>query len=206
MSLMDLPLFPEDEGVTPEQEVDAAAAAAVDASDPEPLVADTVEPFGRTPLFDFREGVMVRVGSRRRTTLLVPAPEVTPSPDLELGRVLGQSDPGEVVWVTGLRALEQWCLMAIYSARYAHPVFSENFGMESPESGIGELVDVGEFISDYGDRLTEALLVHERIAAVENIEGSFDEEEQTILITFEVVTDEEERLSIGPLTLEMNRG
>lgn len=203
IDLSDLPLFPEEEGVTPEADAAAASDSAIDATTPAPVEVAPPVPFGRTPLFDFTTGRMVRVGSRRTTLPFTTGPEVVPGDDVLTGPIPDSVDPGEIVWVTGIEALKQWCLMAIYSARFAHPVFSEQFGMEEPESPLGELIDVAEFVSDWGARLTEALLVHERIAAVENIDATFDPDQQLISFAFEIVTDEEERVAVEPVTLTL---
>lgn len=122
----------------------------------------------------------------------------TPLFDFEEGRYVRAG--GSPVWVTGLRALEQWCLMAIHTARYAHPVFSARFGMDRPESPIG-VVDVQEEMSDWGERLRDALLVHDRIVSVENYSAFFDAPSQVVYFSFDVVTDEEERLAFTAVPL-----
>lgn len=109
------------------------------------------------------------------------------------------SAPAEV---RGLGAVEQWCLMAAHTARYAHGVFSDEFGMERPDSVIGQ-VDVRDEAEDYGERLREALLVHDRITDVDRYSATYDPEEGVLLIEgFRVVTDGGEALSFGPLALD----
>lgn len=151
-------------------DLDAAEASALEASDVLFPAEDPPEPFGRTPKFDFEAGRMVKAG-------------------------------GEPIWVTGLDALEQWCLMAIYSARYAHAVFTDEFGMEEPDSplGLAEEAALVE-VTDWGARMTEALLVHDRIAAVEDFSARI-EDDVIYIDRFDVVTDEDERLRIGGLAV-----
>src|SRR5437763_6302393 len=78
-----------------------------------------------------------------QNALVVPAGvrAVTPPVEQPLGRSwdfdweLGQfrrigDSPAEVV---GLDAVAQWVQAAIHTARYAHAVFSDEFGMERPD-------------------------------------------------------------------------
>lgn len=135
-------------------------------------------------------------------------PEADPAPapfgrtwvfDFETGRfVRSGTSP---LPTTGFGALEQWILMAVHTARFAHSVFSDDFGMEEPEKGIGELRS-GEMIADYEQRLREAVLVHDRVTALENFTASYNPIEGVLTITyFEVVTDEGEVIPMTDITL-----
>lgn len=175
----DLPLVPDDDlGSTPDEDLDAAAASALEAW-PTPAEGRQPVPFGKTPLFDFEKGRFVKRGG------------------LE-----GTDSPGAPVFVSGVDALKQWCLMAIYSARFAHPVFTGAFGMEIPESVIGEATGIPVAIADWGARMQEALLVHDRIVSVEDYEGVWDAEEGIITTSFTVITDQSDRLIFGPLDIQ----
>jgi hypothetical protein len=81
----------------------------------------------------------------------------------------------------GLETLKEWLEMARRTARDAHECFSPAFGMEQPEGWKGTL-DVDEAASDYGVRLEEAWLVHDRVASVEDYAAHFESDEQTIVI------------------------
>jgi hypothetical protein len=154
-------------------EADLEAAEASALAGVDPLSeAEPPEPFGRTPLFNFLEGRYVRAG-------------------------------GSPVFVTGHEALKQWCLMAIYTARFAHPgIFSDEFGMEEPDSVLGEAAEAQEAVSDWGERMREALLVHERIVDVQAFEATFDEDEGVVYVNmFTVVTDEEDEVPVGGLAV-----
>lgn len=108
---------------------------------------------------------------------------------------------GSPLGVSGLEALHQWVLMVVHSARFAHRVFSEQFGMEHPERDIGQL-RAAEMVSDYGQRLREAVLVHDRITALQNFRAHFDPVEGALRIDyFEIVTDEDEVVQVGDVTL-----
>lgn len=92
--------------------------------------------------------------------------------------------------VRGADALAQWCLMALHAARYAHPVFSEDFGTERPDDLIGEAQPV-ELLADFEDRMRDALLVHDRIAEVADLKATYDPASDVVAISdFTVITDE----------------
>jgi hypothetical protein len=118
--------------------------------------------------------------------------------------ILQGSSPAEV---RELDALREWCLMAIYSARFAHAVFTDEFGLEDPDELFGE-IDPEELVGDYEERLREALLVHDRIAAVENFDADWDPTEGVLTINyFDVRTDEDEApLSLAGLRVPLPRG
>jgi hypothetical protein len=174
MALDDFPLIPATDATSSDEDLDAAEASALEALEQPTLEEDPSIPFGRTPLFDFATGRMVRAGD-------------------------------DVVWVSGLRAVEQWCLMAIYSARFAHSVFTEEFGMEEPERGLGHAVGIEEEVSDWGQRLEDALLVHDRIVAVEDFEGTYLADQGVLFIRrFTVVTDEDDRIPFRDIAVALN--
>ena len=96
----------------------------------------------------------------------------------------------------GEAAIAMWCMMALSSTRFAHDVFSEAFGTESTDDLLGQAM-TGEIASEYEARMRDALLVHDRIVAVEDFMVEFDPASDTLEISnFTVVTDEEERMSI----------
>jgi hypothetical protein len=104
--------------------------------------------------------------------------------------------------VADFDALGEWCLMAIHSARYAHPVFSDVFGMEEPDNVIGEFA-VGEALADWQKNIVEALMVHDRITSVENLNLDWDPTTGILLILqMDIVTDEDETLTVSDVTLQ----
>lgn len=166
----DFTLIPADDDVlTPEADLDAAAAGALAQPEDTPLDEDAPEPFGRTPAFDFEARKFVRQG-------------------------------GSPAWVTGLDALRQWCLMAIYSARYAHPIFSDGFGHELPNAALGTVgAEAREQADDFMAGLRDAWLVHDRIADVQG-SARYDPVSGAIILTdLLVVTDEEVELPFPDL-------
>lgn len=104
--------------------------------------------------------------------------------------------------ISGIAGLGVWCEMAIRTARFAHSVFSDDFGMDRPEDIIGH-VDIGELVGDYEARIREALLVHDRIVDVTGFDADYSADTGVLTIrTFEIVTDDQRRVPVGPLRLE----
>lgn len=101
--------------------------------------------------------------------------------------------------VRGRESLAQWLEMARRTARGAHDAFSEQFGMDGPEDWEGT-VDVVEASSDYEEKLRDAWLPHDRIAAVQNYAATFLRDQQVINVTsLDVLTDEEDAIPVtGP--------
>lgn len=101
--------------------------------------------------------------------------------------------------VRGRLALAQWLEMARRTARGAHDVFSEQFGMDGPEDWEGT-VDVAEAAADYGDKLEDAWLPHDRIAEVTRYRAVFNPNTKTInILSLDVITDEAEAIPLtGP--------
>lgn len=138
--------------------------------------------------------------------VVVPVTDPPPLPfgktwqfDWEARRFIWRgSSPAET---TGFGALAEWCLMAIHSTRYAHAVFDDEFGMENPSAPIGEFA-VGEILADWQQHLIEALLVHDRITSVENIDLTWDPSVGLLYVNnFDVVTDEQQRVSVGGVSV-----
>lgn len=161
-------------------------------------------PFGRTVAFNWETGrFQKRGGTAGALGGLYPAEDLYPDEDLypEGGTPVSTGRP---IWVTGTETLKQWIQMALHSARFAHSVFSDSFGMELPDSILGT-VDVasGDAVADWSERMTEALLVHERILGVEDFSARFDEAAGIMYIdNFTVVTDDED-IEIDLITVDV---
>lgn len=164
----------DDEGLSPAQELDAAIAGA------------TVEPGA-----------------------IVPQAEDPPEP---LGRTWAfdwasgqfRAAGGGPAPISGLAAVEEWVQMVVHSARYAHRVFADEFGMEGPEEPIGTMAGA-EIVSEYEQHLREAILVHDRITALEKFQAVWSPAAGVLTIAyFEVVTDEEEVVSFSSFSVAVN--
>lgn len=119
--------------------------------------------------------------------------------DWEAGQFIRQGQsPGNV---SGLDAVAEWCLMAMHSARFAHPTFSDEFGMEHPESVVGEFA-TGETLADWQRHLIEALMVHDRVTSIQNLELRWDPTQGVLYIDqMDVVTDEDKTVTVSDVAL-----
>lgn len=103
-----------------------------------------------------------------------PTPDaaVTPDPagytwafDFEAGRFLRQG--GAPARVTGTEPLKQRVLMALNSARFAHAVFSREFGVAKPMAGIGDAgLDARAAADDWRVQIREAVLAFDDVSDV----------------------------------------
>lgn len=101
----------------------------------------------------------------------------------------------------GEGALRQWVEMVFHSAWMGHAVFSPEFGVERPDSAIGMVgMDALVEASDWAARFREALLVHDRIAEVDGLDVQLLDD-AIYCGPFEVITDEDDRVVVGPITL-----
>lgn len=94
--------------------------------------------------------------------------------------------------VGGLDALAERCMMALNSARYAHPIFSDEFGVENPLAGIGSTGDAArEFADDWRVKVRDALLVFDDVTDV-RVEPEYDPVAGAIILRDLVVTTNED--------------
>jgi hypothetical protein len=104
--------------------------------------------------------------------------------------------------VTGELALIEWCMMALNSARGAHPVFSGEFGITEPQLGIGLAGEAArEAADDYRVAASDALLVHDRIAGVE-MDVAYDPVQGVYVVSnLTVTTDDDDSLTLNDLVI-----
>jgi hypothetical protein len=134
--------------------------------------------------------------------LLTPEITETPTPlgrswafDFEAGRFhrAGGSSPTEV---RGETTLAQWILASLHTAAGAHASLPVGFGMEDPNDVIG-YADPEEALADWEERVREALLMHDRIAAVDSIELEWNASEGIIYLRrMDVILDEAEAVRL----------
>lgn len=98
--------------------------------------------------------------------------------------------------VRGQAALQQWILTALHTARGAHASCPDEFGMEDVDDWIGD-VDPLEAMADFEARLRDALLVHDRIAEIDDFEYELSPADGVIFIrSLVIITDEEEAVPL----------
>lgn len=99
----------------------------------------------------------------------------------------------------GLDAARMWAFMAVHTARFAHAVFSDAFGMDRPEEPIGR-TDTVELEDDYAERVRDALLIYDRFTDVE-VECHVELDGSLVLDRVDIVTDEEEPIKLRNVTI-----
>lgn len=118
--------------------------------------------------------------------------------DFEAGRFDRVGDaPAEL---TGTDTLKVWLRAATRTALGAHPIFT-SFGMEDPEDVVGT-TDPTEALADLEDRLRAAILLHDRIADMEDVTTSVNPDLGVVSIdTLTVITDQEDNVALLDVNL-----
>lgn len=99
------------------------------------------------------------------------------------------------VRITGLAGLAMRIQAVARTMRFAHPIFSDDIGMENPYRLIGHAQDGATLQSHVAD-LSEAILALDRVAEVPNITVLDSSYADAIELEVEVVTDDEENLAV----------
>lgn len=97
-----------------------------------------------------------------------------------------------------LDSLVVWVEKTLRTARYAHPIYSDQYGIEDPFSPVGHQAD-DDLLGAYQDAITEALLVHDRITAVEDFSFNQDPFDEAVYASFTVILDSAPPLDAQPL-------
>ena len=119
--------------------------------------------------------------------------------DIDTGR-LQLTISGDLRIVNESSSLEQWLATVLTTTAGADLIYSNSFG-----ASLSELV--GENIPDAGlqaqikNRITDAILVHDRIEEVRSFKFDFDTIIDAVIISFVVVTDDAEELVFEGLQL-----
>lgn len=96
-------------------------------------------------------------------------------------------------WARGTGAVQQWVLATLNSARFAHAIYDDEHGVEDLEEHIGALDDLS-----LPERISRALVQHDRIAAVEDINVERDPHTGSLYIrSMSIVLDDDDRLLLG---------
>jgi hypothetical protein len=168
---------PTDDELSPEYDLAAAAAGALDDGlSPVPDDEPPGEPTGYSWAFDWSAGRFARQGS----------------------------SPARV---SGLDAVAERCMMALNSARYAHPVFSDEFGTEQPQRGIGTTgQEAREAADDWTVAVRDALLVIDEVTDV-HVSPEYDPIEGAIFLRdLSVTTNEDVVLPFPDIRIDFTLG
>lgn len=106
--------------------------------------------------------------------------------------------PAEVLDVANLQV---WMEKVLRTAKYAHPIYSDDYGMEDPFELVGQDAS-DELIAAYEEGVTNALLVHDRIVAVEDFSFTQQPFDDSLYVSFTVVLDAGSDAPQTTLTLE----
>jgi hypothetical protein len=93
---------------------------------------------------------------------------------------------GAPVRVSGIDSLRVWIEFTLQLARLAHPIFTEDYGVDDPWTLIGQPL-TAELVADYEDYVTDALMQHDRIESVDDF--IFTPDDDQLLISFTVTTN-----------------
>jgi hypothetical protein len=89
----------------------------------------------------------------------------------------------------GLATLRVWIDKCLHTARGAHPIYGDDYGLERPFDLIGlPLDDSGLF--DYEGRVRRALTYHPRITGIRGFSATPDSATGAVEMRFEVVLDD----------------
>lgn len=93
--------------------------------------------------------------------------------------------------IRGISTLEQWIEKCLITARGAHPIYSDNFGIDLPADLFGGTTVL--FPRDlFIDRVRDALTRHPRITNVDGFAINVDPDEEFVAASFTVHTGQGE--------------
>jgi hypothetical protein len=94
---------------------------------------------------------------------------------------------------TGLDSLRMWVYACLNTAKDAHPIFDEDFGVEGLDDMIGQPWDA-ELAGRYRTAVRDALLQHDRITDVDGFHFNHNDLEEWVEVTFVIVVDDDEEV------------
>jgi hypothetical protein len=113
--------------------------------------------------------------------------------------VIGRFGHGPVE-THGETTLKVWIEKCLNTDRGAHPIHSDDYGMERPFDEVGMPLSMLPS-SDYERRIREALIFHDRIVDVRDFDLDTDPDDEAVGVTFSVVLDDDTTISIEGLRL-----
>lgn len=107
---------------------------------------------------------------------------------------------GGVVATRGLDTLRFWIEKCLRTPRNAFPIYDDGYGLEDGYDMLGGQYDAGQ-VADLGQRIEDALTYHPAITGVENFTVDHDPDEETLWLSFVVVTNQGDTLDFQDFTL-----
>jgi hypothetical protein len=102
----------------------------------------------------------------------------------------------------GQESLKEWIAKCLQTARGAHPVHPEGYGLDGGLEGIVG-APVGTVIADFEQKVEDALLFHPRISAVEDFAYEWDADDDFLAVTLTVVLDGDTPVAVDNLQLAL---
>lgn len=106
--------------------------------------------------------------------------------DFVAGQFVREGTAPKVVYE--LDTLIMWVEKTLRTARLAHPIYADEYGMDEPFALVGT-VGEDESLTEYQQAVEAALLYHDRIVAVEDFSFSQDPFDESLMASFTVVLD-----------------
>jgi hypothetical protein len=137
---------------------------------------------------------------------------VVPDDDPDVVRPLGRGwvldrETGELVAhgtsparVYGLDNLQAWIEKTLITARFAHPIYSDEYGVDEPWQDFGTNI-TPQLQARIEDKTRAALTVHDRISEVDSFAFEVVEGTGILLVSFRVQVDGDE--GDEPMSLEL---
>lgn len=127
---------------------------------------------------------------------LAPIPDLEPPGPAPIGRgwafdcvagefVLHGATPQRI---DGLDQIRMWIEKTLRTARFAHPIYTDVYGVVEPTELLGQPYD-GEVLAAYQEAIVDALTVHDRIAAVDGFSFAHDPMDDALYVSFTVTLD-----------------
>lgn len=107
---------------------------------------------------------------------------------------------GGVVATRGRETLRFWVEKCLRTPRGAFPIYDDEYGLEGGYDLLGGQYDPGE-VAALGQRIEDALLYHPNITAVTGFAWDFDQDDETLWLSFTVVTDQGDTLDFQDFVL-----
>lgn len=93
--------------------------------------------------------------------------------------------------VRGLDELRVWVEKCLRTARFAHPIYGSQYGLD-PVEAIGQAAgNASEIVGHYAEGVTDALLVHDRITDVQNFRFTANSSSELLEVSFDVLVDQQ---------------
>lgn len=106
--------------------------------------------------------------------------------DFQAGQFVRDGTVPKVVYETD--TLIMWIEHTCRTAKLAHPIYDDSYGMEDPYEIIG-MTATGADLTAYQQQLEDALTFHDRIIGVEDFEFTQDPFDESLYASFTVLVD-----------------